>query len=82
MVITSFPAPSCIPTFIALSTTRARRDSNRNASTSDPARYHRAIELYLGAFLEDARRRNTSRTADALALSQTAVSRRIQPAGT
>ena len=39
--------------------------------------YDRRIELYLGTFLEVARRRNISRAADALALSQTAVSRRV-----
>ena len=36
------------------------------------------IELYLGTFLEVARRANISRAADALALSQTAVSRRVR----
>jgi LysR family pca operon transcriptional activator len=36
------------------------------------------IELYLGTFLEVARRRNISRAADALVLSQTAVSRRVR----
>jgi len=40
--------------------------------------YHRAIELYLGTFLEVARRRNISRAAEALDLSQTAVSRRVR----
>jgi LysR family pca operon transcriptional activator len=36
------------------------------------------IELYLGTFLEVARRRNISRAAEALALSQTAVSWRVR----
>jgi len=40
--------------------------------------YHRRIELYLGTFLEVARRGNISRAAEALALSQTAVSWRIR----
>ena len=36
------------------------------------------IELYLGTFLEVARRGNISHAAEALALSQTAVSRRVR----